>query len=162
MKSFYDNIVPLVAPVDTAGTAIASPWVDLKTAHEIDFLIMFGVVTSTSADETGTVTVEAATAAASGSESQIDFQYRISAAVGSNTWGDLTDVSATAGYVLTTTDDNKAMLITVDPAEVQTALADARFVRVVVTPNAAGTVTLVGEAAIINPRYKATTMVSAT
>ena len=34
---FGENIVPLKAPVDSAGTAYATPWVDLKNALHATF-----------------------------------------------------------------------------------------------------------------------------
>lgn len=155
------NIVPLIAPVDTAATAIASPFVALQSAHALRFLLFFGVITAASADQSVTVTVEAATTGATGSEAAIAFNYRKSDAVGANVWGAIT-AATSAGLAIATTDDGKAVLIEVDPAAVQTAKEDATHVRVVITPDGGGTVTLVTALAEIDPRYMGSTMESAT
>ena len=68
-----EQIVPLVAPVDSAGTAYATPFVDLKNALHATFFYYMGVVTAASADQNIVVTMEAATAPASGGEVQIPF-----------------------------------------------------------------------------------------
>jgi hypothetical protein len=156
----YENIVPLLAPIDKAGTAAATPWVDMKTAHSLSFLVYVGVITAATADAVVTVTVEAATAAATGSEAAVVFSYRLSDATGANAWGAVT-AATTAGATFASTDDGKAMLVTVDPAAVQAAKADARWVRAVITPTDFS-VCLVTALAVIDPRYKQTTMKSAT
>lgn len=155
----YDNIVPLLAPQDIAAAATATPFVDMRTANDLAFLIAFGSITAASADQAITVTVEAATAGASGSEAAVAFNYRLSGAVGANTWGAIT-AATTAGVSIATTDDNKLLWIEIDPAAVLAAKADARYVRAVVTPDAGGTATLVQACAIIDAAYKQTTMVS--
>lgn len=157
----YENVVPLIAPQDITTSATASPFVDLKTALKAAFEVFFGSITAASADQAITVTVEAATAAASGSEAAIAFSYRLSGAVGANSWGAVT-AATSSGVSVATTDDNKILHIEIDPAAVLAAKADARFVRVVITPDAGATATLVSAWALIDPVYKQTTMVSAT
>lgn len=156
-----ENIVPLKAPVDSAGTAYATPWVDLKNALHATFFYYAGVVTATSADQAVVITMEAATAAASGSEVAIAFKYRLSGATGANTWGDITAATST-GYSFATDADGKMLLIDVDPAALDSALADARFVRMVVGIDAGGTVTLNSAWAVLDPRYPQLTHLSAT
>lgn len=157
-----ENIVPLKAPIDSAGTAYATPFVDLKSALHATFFVYFGVVTATSADQSVIVTMEAATAAASGSEVQIPFRYRVSGATGANSWGAITSATASGGATILTTDDNKMLLIDVDPAGLDNLLADARFVRAVVGIDAGGTVTLNAAWAELEPRYSQVTHISAT
>ena len=156
-----ENIVPLKAPVDSAGTAYATPWVDLKNALHATFFYYAGVVTATSADQAVVITMEAATAAASGSEVAIAFKYRLSGATGVNTWGDITSATST-GFSFATTDDGKMVLVDIDPAALESALADARFVRMVVGIDAGGTVTLNSAWAVLEPRYPQLTHISAT
>ncbi len=159
--AFGENIVPLKAPVDSAGTAYATPWVDLKNALHATFFYYAGVVTATSADQAVVITMEAATAAASGSEVAIAFKYRLSGATGANTWGDITAATST-GYSFATDADGKMLLIDIDPAALDSALADARFVRMVVGIDAGGTVTLNSAWAVLDPRYPQLTHLSAT
>ena len=156
-----ENIVPLKAPVDSAGTAYATPWVDLKNALHATFFYYAGVVTATSADQAVVITMEAATAAASGSEVAIAFKYRLSGATGANTWGDITSATST-GFSFATTDDGKMVLVDIDPAALASALADAHFVRMVVGIDAGGTVTLNSAWAVLEPRYPQLTHISAT
>lgn len=155
------NVVPLIAPVDTAATALTSPWVDLRTAVGVTFDVFFGTITTGTADSNITVTVEASTAAATGSEAAISFQYRLSGAVGANTLGTLTTATA-SGATIASTDDNKLLEVYVNPAALPAALADARYVRVIVTPTADHTVTLASVIARLDVRYRRASMISAT
>lgn len=156
-----ENVVPLKAPVDSAGTAYATPWVDMKNALHATFFYYAGVVTATSADQAVVITMEAATAAASGSEVAIPFKYRLSGATGANSWGAITSATA-SGFSFATTDDGKMVAIDIDPAALDSALADARFIRMVVGIDAGGTVTLNSAWAVLDPRYPQLTHLSAT
>jgi hypothetical protein len=157
-----EQIVPLKAPVDSAGTAYATPFVDLKNALHATFFYYMGVVTAASADQNIVVTMEAATAAASGSEVAIAFKYRLSGATGANTLGAITAATSTGVSLDTTSADGKLLLIDIDPAALDSALADARFVRMVVGIDAGGTVTLNAAWAVLDPRYPQLTQLSAT
>lgn len=157
-----ENIVPLKAPVDSAGTAYATPFVDLKNALHATFFYYAGVVTAASADQHIVITMEAATAAASGSEVAIAFKYRLSGATGANTWGDITAATSSGVSLDTTSSDGKMLLVDIDPAGLDSALADARFVRMVVGIDAGGTVTLNSAWAVLDPRYPQLTQLSAT
>ena len=157
-----DNILPLVAPVDTAATEKGTPFIDLRKSLRTTVLVYFGVVTATSADQNITVTLQAATSAASTSETAMAFRYRLSGATGANTWGAVT-AATTAGVSLdTTTSDNKMLLIDIDPAAFPAVANDAYFARVVVTPDAGGTVTLLSAIAITDPQYSQVTHQSMT
>jgi len=155
------NTIPLIAPVDTAATAIASPFVKLGGAHGGTLFVQFGVITAASADQSVTVTVEAATAAASGSEAAVAFSYRLSGAVDANTWGEIT-AAAVGGAAIATTDDTKMLAIDINPSDLLRQKADASHVRVVVTPDAGATVTVLSAFAQLEPRYSQVTMASAT
>jgi hypothetical protein len=157
----YSNIVPLLSPVDTAATALTTPFVSMANAHSLAFCFHFGSLTSTSADEYVTVTVEAATAAASGSEVTVPFTYRKSGAVGANTWGAATTATTAGVTMLTASEDDMMLWIQIDPAAMLAELTDALYVRAVATP-LEGTATLVSAFAFIEPRYRQTTYVSAT
>lgn len=156
----YENIVPILVPQDIAGTATATPFLDLKTAHNASFVVYFGALTTTTASDNIAVTMEVSTAASSGSEAAVAFSYRLSGATGANSWGAIT-AATTAGVTIASTDDNKALLVNVDPAAMAAALADGRFVRLVLTPTGMAA-TLVSVMAFVEPRYKMTSMVSTT
>lgn len=161
---FGENIIPLKAPVDSAGTAFATPYVDLKNQLHLSFLAYFGVITAASADQSVIVTVEASTSTTSNAtEVAIPFKYRLSGATGANSWGAVTSATA-AGVAVATDADGKAVLIDIDPATIEAAHGqrDARFVRLVVGIDAGGTVTLNAVTAITDPMYPQVTHLSAT
>lgn len=156
-----ENIVPLVSPVDTVATAVASAFVDLKFALNCTFFAFFGSITSASADQGVVVTIEAATAAASGSEVAVSYRYRLSSAVADNTWGAIT-AATSSGVTVGTGDDNKILAVNIDPATLEGQLADARFVRIVITPDAGASATEIAAWAVLDPRYPQLTHKSAT
>jgi hypothetical protein len=159
-----ENVVPLLAPVDSAGTAYALPYIDLKNALHCTIFIFFGVVTATSVDQPVIVTVEASTAAASNAtEVAIAFKYRKAGAVGANTWGAITTATA-SGITVATTDDGFLYAIDIDPAALPAAHGqdDARFIRGVVGIDAGGTVTLNAAWAVVETRYPQLTHLSTT
>lgn len=155
------NIIPLIPPSDIVATATASPFVDLRTANGVMFDVFFGSITTGTADSNITVTVEASTAAASGSEEAVAFKYRLSGAVGSNTLGALTNATA-SGVTIASTDDNKLLEVYINPDTLPSALADARFVRVVITPTADHTATNLSVTGRLDVRYSRASMLSAT
>ncbi len=157
-----EHIVPLKAPVDSAGTAFATPWVNLKNSLHATFYDYFGVITATSADQNIVVTMEAATAASSGTEVQIPFVYRLSGATGTDTLGAATAATATGGASLDTTSaDGKLLIIDVDLGGMDSLLADAAFVRLVQGIDAGGTVTLNAIWAELDTRYANASPISA-
>lgn len=156
----YQNIIPLLAPVDIASTVTASGYMDLKTAHRAAFLVALGAVTSATVTDREEITVEAATAP-DGTEAAIAFNYRLSGAVGANTWGAITAVAATGNVSLDpAADDDKMVWIEIDPDAL--AANDYRYVRVKLTDNPDMTACLVSVIGFIDPRYKQTTMITAT
>ena len=161
---FGENIVPLKAPVDSAGTAFATPYVNLSNALHCTFIAYFGVVTSASADQSVIVTLEASTSTTSNAtEVALPFKYRKSGATGANSWGAVTQATA-AGAAIATDDDGKMIAIDVDPAAIEAAHGqrDAKYVRLVMGIDAGGTVTLNSVLAILDPAYPQVTHLSAT
>ena len=153
------KVVPLKAPVDSAGTAYASPYVDMKNALHATFFYYAGVVTAASADQPVVITFECATAAASAAnEVAVPFTYRKSGATGTDTWGTPTAAST---YSYGTTDDGSMVLFDVDLSQLESLLADARFIRMVVGIDAGGTVTLNAAWAVLEQRYPQLTTLSA-
>ncbi len=161
--NMYENVIPLLAPVDKVATAWASPWVDLKTAHECRFYLFTGLLTSATADTAG-ITVECACEAGSDSEAAVAFSYRYSGAVGANTWSAVTACTAT-GFDLNTGTDGLLYEIEVDPAVVTggNTNKNARYVRLV-SGAWSDTIaaSLVACWAELRVRYPQTTMVSVT
>jgi len=159
----YDNIIPLVAPAAGTTGTITSPYMDLKNAHKASFLISFGAITSTTTTDAMVITVEGATIEVGGVEAEVDFRYRLSGAVGANTWGDVTTIAAATGLpMLAPTADDKLVWVELDPDAL--GASDYRFVRFVVAPLVASQMEafVLGGIGIIEARYKQTTHISAT
>lgn len=157
----YENVIPLLCPKDIIATANEGNYVDMKTLHDLAFYVFMGILTSASNDEPVGITVLVSTTSASASEAACAFNYR-SCTVGGS-WGAVTacgstglsissDSGVTAGAIM--------YMLQVDPAVAQSTLADARYARVTITPDAESTKAVVATFAIGNPRYKGASMVS--
>ena len=159
----YENIIPLVAPADSTTATVTSPYMDLKNAQKASFLLVFGVITSTTTTDEMVVTLEAASVE-EGAEVALGYRYRLSAAVGANTWGAVTSCASTGFGMGADDSDNMCLLVDADPDEIAGHTADFRFARVVVTPSPASQMEacIVAIVGLINPRYKQTTHISAT
>jgi hypothetical protein len=152
----YANVIPLLAPVDIADTNTVSGYVDLKNVHNCFFQVYCGLLTSATAADYLPVTMEAATAV-DGAEAQIDFKYRKVTAAGTNVAGAITSASVVTLYA--SVDDGILLLMEVDVDNC--AASDYRYVRVRGNPTDL-TACLISIVAVTNPRYRMTTMTSAT
>lgn len=152
----YANLIPLLAPVDVADTNTATGYVDMKGAHNVSFLLYCGLLTSSTALDNLPVTIEAATAV-DGTEAQVDFRYRKLTAAGTNVAGAVTSASVVTLYA--SVDDGVLLWIEVDPDAM--AANDYRYVRLRANPTDLSA-TLLSCVAIVNPRYRMTTMISVT
>jgi hypothetical protein len=153
MQFVAENFVPVLAPVDITTTLTRTNYVQLAGAQKFAFLVQFGNINSTTAGDTEVVTVEAATAE-DGTEAAVAFRYRLSGAVGANTWGAITTADTT-GVSIAITDDNKFLWIELDPDEL--AASDYRVARVVLTDTTDMTNCLVSVMGIVEGRYKQST-----
>jgi hypothetical protein len=118
-------------------------------------------VTSTTATDTLTVTLEASTASTSdASEEAVPFNYRYSAAVATgNTWSAVTAAtSAGASLGASTVFDGFMLMVDVDPGVIVGLKPDARYVRLQFTPSAAYSVLNYAVLGFADARYKQTTM----
>ena len=159
------QIFPLVAPVAFTSdtTVVASPYVKMNGAQWASFLIPLGAAASDTA--LITITVECSTAAASNAtEVPVGFRYRLSNAIGGTGWGAIGTAAATDGYALNGLDDNKVLLIEVDPAALPAAQPDGNFIRVVTTFDQSDGIAGVfgGVFAVLEPRYPGNSIPSAT
>jgi len=147
------HIVPVFAPASSTAT-IRSYAVALDNSQWITFLINLGVMTSDSTD-VATVTIVATDTLGNSSDAQdvaIPFSYRLSAAVASDNWGDITAATAT-GMTFNATDDGKSIVIDVDPASIPALHSTAKGVQVLI--DAAGLISNVATSitALIEDRY---------
>jgi len=148
------KIYPILAPADIVATATNTSYVDFRHVNWATFLVPFGAIASTDSTGEVVVTVQCSTATTSNAtETAVAFTYRLSAAVATDTMGALTAATAAAGAAVINTADNKALVIDVDPAAVAALGADFRYVRLVITPTAEITSTIVGAVAVLEHRY---------
>ena len=157
------KILPIQAPVDIVAAATATGYVHVSEALDpIEIEVLFGAIASTDSTGEVVVTVEASTAASSNAtETAIAFKYRLSAAVATDTMGAITDAAA-AGVAVANTSDSTLLLIYVQPEQLAALGADFQYLRVVETPTAEITSTLVGAVARYRPRYMGNSIPSAT
>lgn len=157
----YMNCLLGLAPVDAAGTAKATPFINGKECHKIGFLAMFGATTSSAADVV-TLTVECSSTSASGAESQILFTYRQSGAINTNTWtAPAVPTTAAAGYApLLSAATGTMIYIEVDPSIAPATKSDAQWFRLVSTQTSDATALLEAIVVFTDPRYKQETFIS--
>lgn len=146
------KVLPILAPQNIVATATATSYVDLDLVNWATFAVQLGAMTSDSTD-TVTFTVEASTAGTSNAtEVAIAFNYRLSSAVDTDSMGAIT-AGSTSGVAVTAADDNKVLIVDVDPAVVQGTGADFRYVRLVATPNTEMASCNLGVVAYLEHRY---------
>lgn len=158
------KVLPILAPADIAATATGTQYIDMDGVNWATVLVQFGSIASTDSTGEVVVTVEASTAGSSNAtEGQILFQYRLSAAVATDTMGAITTpATAAAGAPVNNTDDNKVLVIDIDPSVVAASADTRRYVRVVITPTSEVTATVVGAIAVLEHRYPGNTIPSST
>ncbi len=157
------HIVPVLAPADIVATDVGTEFVDMKNYSHATFLVQFGGMTSDSTD-TATVTVQACPigTTSDGTETEINFKYRLSSAVATDSMGARTS-GTTDGVAITATDDNKLLVVDIDADQVGAAISGTgRYVRLFVTTNAEMASCIVGATVILEPRYPSNTQVSST
>ena len=156
------QVMPLLAPIDIVANATATQYVKMSQigSGQLEIELPFGVVTSTDSTGEVVITVEANdvndTSSSDDNTNAIAFNYRLSAAVGTGTMGAIT-AATSAGASLINTNDNKMILIYVDPA-----VAAQKYVRAVLTPTSESTVDLVAAVARFVPRKAGNTQISST
>jgi len=152
------HIVPVSSPVDHSTTSFNTALVDMANAHRCTFIVHFGVVTCASTTMP-IITLHASTVGTTVGAEAIAFKYRLSATVGTDTLGAITDATS-AGRTGTATDDGMILLIDVDPSLVA-GKTDGRWVYLRCTSAATISALVVGVVAEIEPRYIATSPTSA-
>lgn len=154
----YENIIPLLAPVDITNATTVSGYMDLKGANRAAILVVYGNIHSGSASDTEVLTIEAATDP-SGDEAAIAFSYRLSGAVGTNTWGAIT-AATTAGMSVGITSDGMLVWAEINPDAL--AASDHRYVRAKLTATDDMANCVVGVLGFADQIYKQTTYVTST
>lgn len=156
------KVLPILAPQNMTTSAVSTGEVWLREAQWVTFVVQFGAFTSDSTDVC-VITVESSTSnSTAATDEGIAFNYRLSAAVDTDSMGAITAATSDGVTIGATSDDNKALIIDVDPAYVARKDTDAQYLRVVLTPSADVAGLQVGAVAYIEPRYPGNAMHSAT
>jgi hypothetical protein len=146
MKDFgmLNHIVPITAPVQKTATFVA-PHVPLTKYEKVMFLVLLGAL----ATDGFTMTVTCSAASAGSSSTAIAFKYRATAAAGTDTLGDVTDVASTGLDIDHATFGNKVLVVEVEGIELTD---DKPYVGLTFTdPGSADAV--IGVVALLKPRY---------
>jgi len=152
-----EQIIPLISPVDITNTDVNSPFVKVSNAHWLRFLVPFGTITG----DTCTVTVAESTAnstSGGATEVAVPFTYRLSGAVGVDTWGAVTTADS-GGLLVTASDDDKILAIDIDPRTLDDGY---NYVRVQLVTGGSMSACEVAAVAIVHPRYAQLDNVSST
>src|SRR4030042_437915 len=146
MKDFgmEKHIVPILAPVSVEATTVM-PHVALKKYERVKFLISLGVCSG----DTHVLTVTASAATAGSSSTALYFKYRVTAAAGTDTLGDLVGTAVSSLALTYTTYAGKTVIIEVDADELT---EDKPYVGITITdPGSA--VALMSIVAELKPRH---------
>lgn len=160
----YQNVIPLIAPVDETVGTFATPYINMGTFHRATIFVYFGNADSDTAADSITITLEgSSTSTSDAAEEALPFNYRVSAAFATgNTWSAVTAVTS-AGLALTPDSFDGFMYgIDVDPSVIVGLMPEAKYVRLQMTADSAYTALLTTVFAVTEPRYRQTTMVKAT
>lgn len=167
MKMAHNEVlkqVQTLAPVSIDATATRGVWMDVdQCVGLVQFLVGFGVLTSTDADANVVVTVEASTSnATTDTGTAIAFSYALSEAVGTDTWGAVSAATSTGVNVDSSSDDSKLLAIYVDPAVMKALGDDYHYVTPVLDGDVAVSAALVNMVAQFTPRYSQASQKSST
>jgi hypothetical protein len=159
------NVVNILSPAaDLTSNIAISEHVDLVGALDCEFLVHFGVVSTsagTSSDDTFDLGVFLSATASSAAGTQVPFTYRYSGAIGTNTW--TTWAASTVAFALTSAATGTLYLIHVDPAEAAGVVAGGRYAYLSMSPpDCDNSSVIVGMAAIVSPRHRQETYRSTT
>ena len=143
----------LLAPVDIVSAATQSTHVKV-TGHRVHFLVTIGAITGDSLN----VQIEASTAATTTGANSIAFAYRLSGDTAADTYGAITTADSD-GVDFTASDDNKFMLIDVDPSILPD---DDNYLSVLLAPGASASVCLASVMVAQESRYGQLDPVSST
>jgi hypothetical protein len=147
------EVLPSLAPIAaiTNDAARVTTFVDLSLCHWVTFICQFGAISAT---DTGLITVAvegSTTGADSDTETNVDFSYRISSAIGAApSLGAIVACESTNTNTVASTDvANGLLIVEVDPSAVQ----DYRYVRLSIDPAADSTSYFSSAIVVKEPRY---------
>jgi hypothetical protein len=147
------KVLPVVTPANKTSATVESAFIDLKTVNWITYVVHVGTSTGSASSDVLTFTVVSSTASTTNAtQTNIPFDYRLSAALGTDLLGAIVAAPAAGYEVLQSAFDDFVLVIDVDPAEIVALDTDALFVQLAITPSGSAANTL-GVIAYCEPRY---------
>jgi len=148
------NTVLLMAPQDVGAAGVKSNFLNAGLVRWLTFDVAFGNVNGDDA----VVSVEVCTANATSGASlaAIPFRYRLSGALGADTWGAVTTASSSGATLTSTSQSNTLMKLDVDPGSIASDASAGetyKYIRVVVDPGSSISACLASVVAQYEPRY---------
>ena len=167
MKQAHAEVLKTVivlAPQDITATATNTNWMDVdQCVGQVEFEILFGALTATdSSTSEMAVTVLASTSADTDAGTAIAFSYQLSEALGTDTMGAVTAATSSGITINSSTDDNKVLVIYVEPAVLKAVGEDYRWACVNIDGTTNVTAALVAGMAHYTPRYAQASQPSST
>jgi hypothetical protein len=158
------HFIPGKLASDSASSIFYSQYVDLLDLNHLTFAAIITEFGTSAAGDTFDVSIEVTTAAGTAAGSAAAFYYRLSSsALGADEFGDVTSRTSTEVAALTSAATGCILLVDVDPAQVESDVPSARWVRLVITPpDSDNSVTNASCLAIGVPRHVQTTFRSTT
>ena len=160
------KVLPVLAPLDSAATAAVTAFVDLNMVNWVTFLVPFGNMTSDDSDVVNIIARCSTEGSSAATEpTAINFKYRISSAVATDSMGDITagtsdGIGTSDDGVNASTLDSKTLVIDIDPSDVAAKGADMRWVSLAFAPT--GPITLLGVIAVAEVKYPGNSTPSST
>ena len=158
------HFIPGILGADSASSISYTQYVDMLDLIHVTFVANITEFGTSAAGDTFDVSIEVTTAAGTAVGTAAGFYYRLSSsALGADEYGAVTSRTSTEVAALTSAATGCILIVDVDPAQVETDVPSARWVRMVITPpDADNTVQNYGAIAIGVPRHNQTTYRSTT
>ena len=157
------SIYPVLASDDIVATTTRTVYVDTNLAHKLAFLISVGDLTTGAGAtcDSLVLTVEASSIVTSGSAVAINYNYRLSSAIGTNSWGAITAGTSDGTSFSCSDIENSLILVEVDPCILPAISSIYRWIGLCLTPSSTTLLTL-GVNAFIQHRYPGNSIPSST
>ena len=151
MIRFAEKLQPVLLRQPQASTTeFVSQHVRMRAAQWVTFMAVWGTRTTDGTTNPFNFRVFASTAATTVSATAQPFKYRLSSALGTDSWGNITAATA-AGVNVDEGVINRLLIIDVDPASI--TKADANFVHLRVDGRGDGTNPAFGIVGFVEPRF---------
>jgi len=106
------HIVPIYATTD-ASASVDFPHINMKQYEKVEFLLYIGNITG----DTMTITATQSAVTAGTTETAIAARYRLTAAAGTDTMGDVTTLATTGLALVNGTHDLLTMIVDIDSSD---------------------------------------------